>query len=182
MRTMTAILLAVLLGPVAAAQQICSDDIDRQAPASKFNALDELAYDPRNGLLWQRCPVGFEFSDGGTVEILADDTCTPSEVVEFDWATALTDVATLNANGDYLGYDGWRLPNTKELNTLFEPGCVWPAINLEVFPDTPTGQFWTNTPWRDSSAMRIDFSQGHILSSGKQNALYVRLVYDGPVR
>jgi hypothetical protein len=57
---------------------------------------------------------------------------------------------------------GWRLPTMNELTTLVDYSQYSPAINQTVFPNTPTGYFWTSTPNATLSdyAWEIDFTDG----------------------
>lgn len=171
------ILVSVAFVGVAHAQQVCNEQIDFNTPSGRFqNGGDGTVYDFLTGLMWQRCPIGYDYSDGGTPESLTDDNCTASTEVEFNWQGALFAAVDHNAAGGFAGFTDWRLPNTKELNSIFETRCSWPAINIALFPDTPNLSFWTNTPWRDTSAMTIDFSQGGLRSSGKLVMNHLRVV------
>ena len=69
--------------------------------------------DVRTGLMWERCMVGYTFSDNGTPNDLADDSCTPSATVTFLWQQALQGVVDRNAQGGIAGFTDWRLPNIR---------------------------------------------------------------------
>lgn len=89
-------------------------------------------------------------------------------------------------NEKMLGYEDWRLPNSKELASLVEYACFAPAISVEAFPDTPSASFWTNTP--DTRGVNpgllgkvIDFTYGveDLSTAGAaRNRIYVRMVRD----
>ena len=45
------------------------------------------------------------------------------------------------------GYADWRLPKAIELLSIVDPGRFNPAIDPSAFPGTPSGSFWTSTPY-----------------------------------
>ena len=80
-----------------------------------------------------------------------------------DWKTALNLCEGLTL----AGYEDWRLPNWKELQTLVDYGrATSPRIDEDVFPDTQSGlllgrqlRFFRNTT---GGAWRVDFDSGRI--------------------
>jgi len=54
----------------------------------------------------------------------------------------------------------WRLPQKEELGTIVATNCKRPAINEEVFPDTPSIQYWTSTASGPSHAWIVFFRTG----------------------
>ena len=150
--------------------QFCASNIDR----SRFGINGDGTVTDRNtGLMWQRCPLGFDFADGGTPDILSDDSCTTNESPR-SWGETLR----ATQSSDFAGLTDWRVPNIKELDSLTNLACIGPAIAPGLFPDTPTRPFWSSTP--DSrnglAAKVVDFNQGSINSFGKEAALHSRLV------
>ena len=73
---------------------------------------------------------------------------------------------------------GWRLPNIKELATVTERQCVRPAINIDVFPDTPADDFWTSTPsvTDEQRAWVVAFFNSSNSIKDKDRFVFVRLV------
>lgn len=138
----------------ADAQQVCSDRINQTAPASRFTDNGNgTVTDVRTGLMWQRCMVGYTFSNNGTPGNLADDACAPSATVTFLWQQALQDAVDSNAQGGFAGFTDWRLPNIKELISIVEHQCVSPAINETIFPDVPpTAEVFSSSAGNDGAS------------------------------
>jgi hypothetical protein len=152
-RVLIPCVLFALCGAAANAQQVCNDRINQTAPASRFTDNGNgTVTDRRTGLMWQRCMVGFTFSDNGTPANLADDSCAPSATITFLWQQALQDVVDSNAQGGFAGFTDWRLPNVKELISIVEHQCANPAVNETIFPGTPpTAEVFTSSPGNDGA-------------------------------
>ncbi len=144
------------------------------------NNEDGTVTDRYTALMWQRCPVGFDFDDAGTPQDMSDDACnvTATEAAR-SWRTALQQAET-DASA---GFDDWRLPNVKELESL-TTACSVPAIETRVFPDTPVDNvFWTSTPSHDprtsdTEIWQVNFASGEIASKRWDRRGYRRLVRD----
>lgn len=119
-------------------------------------------------LMWARCVVGQTWN--------VDDEICEGEPVRLTWQLALqlTNDYTFNDHTD------WRVPNVKELASVVERACVSPSANLNVFPNTPDGNFWTSTPNtsadKTTEAWSVAFSNGRIDSRDKNQDYYVRMV------
>lgn len=116
--------------------------------------------DRRTGLVWARCSLGQSWNGN-------ECTGTPST---FTHEQALQHSA---------GLSGWRLPNRRELASLIDRGCKYPAIDSFAFPATPNSRYWTSSPTvGDSSyAVSVDFGRGHVGSTtGRSSSHFVRLV------
>ena len=76
----------------------------------------------------------------------------------------------------------WRLPYVPELASITERKCFNPRVNENVFPTTPSKEFWTGMERKGDTekAYAIDFGGGSVMPSRKNNAAYVRLMLDGP--
>jgi hypothetical protein len=114
------------------AQTCLSSISETTASENFFDNGDGTVSDLTSGLMWMSCSLGQSWSDGSCV----------GDADELDWQQALQ-----QAHGkEFAGKAGWRLPNIKELSTLSERSCVRPAINTELFPNTPSDDFWSSTP------------------------------------
>lgn len=144
------------------------------------NNEDGTVTDQYTALMWQRCPVGFVLDDAGTPQDMSDDVCnaTGAEPARI-WQSTLQD-AQDDASA---GYDDWRLPNVKELESL-TTACTVPTLETDVFPDTPVDRaFWTSTPNQDprtseGAAWQVNFANGELTSLARGVQAYRRLVRD----
>ena len=148
------------------------------------NNNDNLIFDRKTGLMWQRCPTGYLFDS--PFGVCAED---PNATDGFTWQQALDRAQTANGN-NLSGYSDWRVPNVKQLASIVENRCYGPAANDLVFSTAPAGAFWTNSPTAQSNdpntisgttvvankIWAVNFSQGQVLSAGKTDVLFLRLV------
>jgi hypothetical protein len=156
-------LMAVSL---AIGAQTCNGTLS--APDSRYavaaNGMTVL--DQQTGLIWARCPNGMNW----------DGAACAGTATSYTWQEALTaaDTSTL------AGYTDWRLPNIKELISLVEPGCVDPALNTRIFPNTASW-FWSSSPYVGSaySAWYVYFGYGDVYDDSRGSSLAVRLVRGG---
>lgn len=89
--------------------------------------------DAKTGLIWRRCPEGTTWNK---------QTCR-GNVDHFTWYEWLQ----LTNTQVQLTGKAWRLPNIKELNSLFDYNHIDVAYDPNVFPATPNTQFWSSTPY-----------------------------------
>jgi hypothetical protein len=153
MHTRVLILVSLLAACAAAnAQQACNDRINQSTPTSRFvDHGNGTVTDTRTGLMWQRCMMGYTFSNNGTPGITTDDTCAPSATVTFIWQAALQGAVDRNAQGGFGGFADWRVANIKELISIVEHKCANPAINATVFPGTPaSAEVFSSSPGNDT--------------------------------
>lgn len=169
--------LMALLPVVGVAQTCKPESIPASTPTGRFtDHADGTVTDNQTGLMWKKCSEGQTWNS-------ATNGCDGSAAL-YTWKAALERAQAVNGGGS----TGWRVPNIKELNSIVEVQCAEPAINLAVFPNTPSGAFWTSSP--DSYAPHalgfFDGSEGMIeLPDGRSvpihevsDALQVRLVRD----
>lgn len=117
--------------------------------------------DSKTGLIWQRCSAGQSWSGG---------TCIGTAST-FTHGGALTYA---------LGQPSWRLPNVKELNSIWDKTKSLPAIDGVVFPGTVPFEYWTSSPYVGNAgfAWFVNFGYGNVDGDGypRSNLYHVRLV------
>src|SRR5688572_13560192 len=147
MRARILILVPLLFCAAVNAQQACNDRINQTTPTSRFtNNGNGTVTDVRTGLMWERCMMGYSFSDNGTPTDLTDDSCTATATTTFIWQQALQGAA----DRGFAGFTDWRLPNIKELISIVEHMCTGPAINETIFPGTPpTAEVFSSSSGND---------------------------------
>ena len=159
MQTFFIILCCIFSAATVHATQTCRTDL---IPASTSNSqlIDNgngTITDLKTGLMWKQCLEGVSGSSCGRG---VPDT--------FTWQKALQRPGVINNAGGFAGYTDWRLPNIKELISLIEEQCAFPAINLARFPntptsaDTPTSYIWSGSPGTafSDSAWYVNFGNG----------------------
>lgn len=170
-------LSVLLLGLSGFAQATCPEGLPQTKPDGIYSVnADNTVTDRQTGLVWARCSLGNSASD-----------CSGGNGT-YSWIGALEAVQAANAS-NYLGHSDWRLPNVKELSTLVEVACYWPAINSTVFPRTSWSAlgYWTSSVVSpnlidgDAEAWTVSFGEGEVAPHYKNEVeyRYVRLVRGG---
>ena len=75
--------------------------------------------------------------------------------------------------------NGWRLPSTKELQTVVDETKSNPSVDSTVFLDTPAVLFWTSTPVNRgelTNAVFVDLRDGTTEEAGIDEAHWLRCV------
>ncbi len=162
-----------LLSAVAHAQT-CANDIPPGNPVDIYSDHgDGTVTDLRTGLMWTKCG-----------ESLVGENCDDGSIPMTNWETAL-DRAEDHV---FAGYDDWRLPNVKELQSLVEYCRSGPAINESVFPwplynanSLSERVLWTSSPHTQlaGEVWTVDFADGRLLYSSKDTLRGLRLVRGG---
>ena len=102
--------------------------------APSFQLEDGSVVDTRTGLNWQACAYGQNYHSA--------EGCSGA-AQPLTWQQAASLVEVLNQ----LHGDNWRIPNAKELLSLFDPGSN--TIDANVLPHAPQANYWTSTPSND---------------------------------
>jgi len=173
MKTTTLFLtfVTVMSAPVLA--QICKPaSITPSNPTGQYlDNADGTITDIVNELMWSRCSLGQNYVGGNCINI-------PTNYLT--WKEALQ---AAENNQNYAGHSDWHIPNIKELGSLIERSCFAPAIDLGLFPSTPSTPYWSNT--FDSKGINagaegliIDFHDGSEVIKEINSHKFVRLVRD----
>ena len=163
-------LLFTLLTCAQAAAQTCQSEtaVPSTTPANRFLVHGNgTVTDTATGQTWAQCAEG-----------LSGSACTDGTATTSTWADALIRAR----DSTHAGYTDWRLPTVKELPSIVEERCFDPAINLAVFPNTPSSSFWSASPGGVSSsfAWNVNFNFGYADSDFfRGNDYRVRLARSG---
>ena len=77
------------------------------------------------------------------------------------------------------GYDDWRLPNKRELESIVDNSKVDPSINDDYFLNTNTNlSYWSSTTYDgiNDNSWKVGFYSGFVKYDEKISNLYVRCV------
>jgi hypothetical protein len=163
-----ALAIFTLLPVITLAQTCQTASIPATTPTNRFTVNNNgTVSDSKTGLMWKKCSEGQSGAD-----------CSGGSAATYTWQLALQQAQTVNNGGGFAGYSDWRVPNVKELLSIVEEQCVSPAINLTVFPNTPSNLYWSSSPNANDSysAWGVGFYSGYSYYSLKSNYSYVRLV------
>lgn len=165
------VFLALTALVTTAAEAECLNSLRQETPTSSFTLQGPVAIHHSTGLMWMRCSLGQVWQPERSTCVQDANT---SRL--YNWSEALTAAHNL----DLAGHRDWRLPNKNELSSIVERACTGPAINEEVFPDTPLASFWTSTPALAllGYGWRVGFTRGDLVPHDVNNALNLRLVRD----
>lgn len=133
---------------------------------------DGTVTDTSTGLMWDQCAWG---QAGPGCAGLAS---------RHDWADALAQARQANTVA-HRGHTDWRLPNIRELGTLFDvTKAVRPALDHSVFLNAPSSDVWSSTPLAPAVGSPVSYARALNMLGGDsfigfENALPVRLVRSG---
>ena len=150
--------------------QVIKSYIKNQWQDSRYiNHKDGTVTDKKTTLMWKRCPEGLSGSD-----------CLTGTAAKYTYKTAI-ERADTSENKPFATYSDWRLPNIKELRSLATYDRYRPTINRTLFPNTPTSDFWSSSPYAGISggAWRLNFNFGNDNPNYYNYGHYVRLVRGG---
>lgn len=124
-----------------------------------INGCHQITLDRNTGLMW--------VSDGNAMGCAYG--------AQTDWNAAVDWCYNLS----FGGYIDWRLPNTKELQSICDYGENYPSINPAYFGNTRNDRYWTSTtlPTSTTIAWCLQFTNGRFESAAKTTAKnYLRAV------
>jgi hypothetical protein len=113
----------------------------------------------------------------GTVTDFSTGLMWQQATENLSWEQALSYCGSLKL----AGYNDWRLPTWKELQSLVDYNAYKPSINSAQFPGTESGGYWSATPFADngSFAWNVYFDNGYVKSSYKADSGWFRAVRGG---
>lgn len=152
----------------ALAEQSCREPGHPATAVGRFaDNGDGTLTDTTRGLRWKRCSEGQSWSNS---------TCI-GKAATYNWPQALA----LAQEARFAGFDDWRVPARDELKSILDPACTDPAIDLTLFPATPSFAYWSATPFEHFIRLgwAVYFGPGRDGYSPKDYAYFhVRLVRD----
>lgn len=160
---------ALLAAAAAPAAQSCNPAMRTYTPTSRFVPHDDgTVDDSATGLTWMRCALGQRWEGG---------TCVGTPL-GYTWQQALQ--AALDT--EFAGRGDWRLPNIRELRSIVERRCQYPAINQTIFPGEASYWYWSASPVAGLADRSWDlaFTTGYDDRGRRSGADAVRLVRGGP--
>jgi len=136
--------------------------IVKGAGSSRFTDNgDGTVTDNATGLMWVANPAGLGAPFNAKIA----------------WASAIDACEALN----FAGYDDWRLPNIKEIFTLFDMGFAQPAIDAFFFTVQANDTYWSSTTLTGyvGYAYRVNSRFAEISTSMKTTAYWAFPVRGG---
>lgn len=197
MRLMRLMVVSGLFLSGGAWAQVCNMSVPLSAPDSRYEILAKGSEvrDRRTGLIWQRCLLGQQWDGkacaGSPGNFRLAFVLAAAEHAEREQRkqSGRFAVAACPAEGcpdrpadrDVPVSLEWRLPNIKELQSLVEEACTAPSINMNIFPESPSGLLMTSSMAHPSSGFTnfwsIHFANGDLrLAEGVSGYYPARLV------
>jgi len=146
-------LIVVSLAPaeLCAAQQ-CRDTLSDSTAEKRFKLLTGMVV----GQLWDS----------------EKNTCS-GDAQSFTWFQASQYLNQPSIRGHR-----WRLPSISELSSITELSCYNPAIDLKLFPNTPSSHYWSATAFSNQAGhyWLVQFLTGENHTDTGKRLAFVRLV------
>ncbi len=165
--------LLILFLPSLTFAQTCNNQIIATTNHFLDNNNGTIS-DPITGLIWKKCSEGQYYNSTA-------NSC-DGTLFRYSWQDAFQQAQNVNTgnSGETTGYTNWRLPNIKELESLLEISCFNPAINNNLFPNTPIYlHYWSSTQFHQENlkwSHSINFGSGSESTENRGSTLYLRLV------
>lgn len=155
----------VIYWPCCAFAQSCITTIVPTTSIQDYQLKsDGTVLDSYHQIEWKRCAVG---------QIWKNNTCIgKAMLVDWQQAKKLAEKYDTETSND------WRLPTVHELSKITELSCENPAINLQLFPNTPSLHFWTGVEFinDNNNAWQVFFGTGENHIAKKTTKAAVRLI------
>jgi len=151
---------------------------------------DGTITDLNTGLMWEK-----KSADGTDHDVSKTFVwSSPLTDTVWDWINAIN---TEVGNGvGFAGFNDWRLPNVRELQSIIDFGRITPAVDpvfnnnvttgctvLTCSATIPAGFYWSSTTVATIGvdAWTVDFGAGHLIADLKSASHFVRAVRGGCV-
>jgi len=159
----TVLLCVVCVATSIAQAQSCVDNIPA-ATAIKHFQVNQDGTLTHHKIMWSQCALGQTWRNGKCEG--------EAQFKTWNQSIELANTATL------YNYQDWRLPTIHELSSITELSCQNPAINLQLFPDTPSVSFWAGTEFINDRnlAWQVFFGSGENHTAKKSTTAAIRLV------
>jgi hypothetical protein len=154
--------------------QECNNMLASSTPDDRFSInANATITDKQTGLIWKHCLEGQSGAD-----------CETDSADKMTWQDALAQAD----NSTFTNATDWRLPNIKELISIVELRCIYPAINATIFPNQPNSNslVWSGSPHaaHSNGSWYVNFTDGNNGGGGyggvsRSDSFYVRLVRSG---
>lgn len=163
------LLLLALLPALAYADGNCQRSSTHNE--NLINNLDGTITDTQTRLMWKQCSEG-----------QSGDSCEEGKAKAYNWLATQQVPDQVNSTGGFADYTDWRLPTTFELMSLLDKACSRPAVDLALFPATPSPSwYWATSPLvgfeEEGSLISFDFS-GNMNGTTGNTSGKIRLVRD----
>ena len=149
--------------------QTIKDYISSNQPDSRYSVHGNgTVTDTYTGLMWKVCSEGQIWSSPATCSGTA---------TEHNWQQAL-ELADITS---FASFNDWRLPDIAQLRSIVAYDRYNPAINLAIFPATPSSWYWSSSPYalNSNKAWYFNFGNGYDYLNYRNYKNFVRLVRGG---
>lgn len=145
----------------------------------------KCVFDNHSGLMWEVKDNGFTSASGNKTNTFSWSSNALPEYSALDGGNCNvmgacdTQAYMATANRERLcGFNDWRLPDKMELQDLVDYAYSEPSIDMNYFPNTAVGFYWSSTIDTDDlgSAWAVGFHFGRVAGGSNRSTHYVRLV------
>lgn len=127
----------------------CKDYFQTNNTYGDYKPLEDgLVLDQASDLIWYRCHAG---------ESWQGEQCVGSGLL-----LPFIEAQQYAAAAKVAGFDDWRVPKIKEMESLLEEACISPAVNVLIFQTLQVLSYWSSSTnfWSNSSARSLYFYKG----------------------